>query len=317
MTPAIEAPRAWLRRARIAVAARRIEPRITWILGSPRSGSTWLMRLLGEHEAVVPINEPLIGHYLAPFVSDAPGANASRFDVGNFTTHRSQQHKPEHFFAAEFEPVWRPALGDLMRRRFAAHAVRYPSGVPLTRTIIAIQEPNGSQAADMLMAALPRSRLLFLLRDGRDVVDSWLAGIRPGGWVSQAFPELEGISAAERTEFVAQLAYKWLWRTEVVQEAFAAHRGPKLLVRYEDLRADTHRHLREIVDWLGLPVGDERLDALVERHAFESLPEKVRGERAFNRAATPGLWRENLSDDEQRAIHEIVGGKLAELGYAV
>jgi hypothetical protein len=35
------------------------------------------------------------------------------------------------------------------------------------------------------------------------------------------------------------------------------------------------------------------------------------------RAATPGLWRENLTEDEQRTMHEIMGAKLAELGYDV
>jgi hypothetical protein len=33
------------------------------------------------------------------------------------------------------------------------------------------------------------------------------------------------------------------------------------------------------------------------------------------RAAKPGTWRENLSREEQRAMLEIMGGKLAELGY--
>src|SRR3712207_8163602 len=43
----------------LPISARRIEPKIVWVLGSPRSGSTWLLRLLGDHGAVVPVNEPL------------------------------------------------------------------------------------------------------------------------------------------------------------------------------------------------------------------------------------------------------------------
>jgi hypothetical protein len=35
------------------------------------------------------------------------------------------------------------------------------------------------------------------------------------------------------------------------------------------------------------------------------------------RAATPGLWRENLTEDEQRTMHDIMGAKLGELGYDV
>jgi hypothetical protein len=308
-------PRALVRAARVAWAARRIEPKLTWVLGSPRSGSTWLLRLLTDHEAVVPVNEPLIGHYLAPFLIDSWGWDAAALDAGSFTTRRSQQHKPEQFFNAEFEHVWRPALGDLMRRRFAAHAVRYPSRASFAETEVVIKEPNGSQAADVLMAALPRARLLFLLRDARDVIDSEVAGASSGGWVEKQFPGFQGLPEDARRRFAVHCAYKWLWRTEVVQEACAAHPGPKLLVRYEDLRADTRTHLRAIVDWMGLKADDAKLDALIERHAFESLPADIRGAQHFVRAASPGLWRQNLSEEEQRAIHEICGAKLAELGY--
>ena len=35
------------------------------------------------------------------------------------------------------------------------------------------------------------------------------------------------------------------------------------------------------------------------------------------RAATPGLWRENLTEEEQSTMHEIMGSKLTELGYDV
>ena len=83
------------------------------------------------------------------------------------------------------------------------------------------------------MAAMPRSRLLFLLRDGRDVVDSDLAANKQGSWIGREFPGARGISPAERLDFVVQSAHKWLWRTEVVQAAFAAHPGPKQMVRYE------------------------------------------------------------------------------------
>ena len=45
-----------------------------WVACSPRSGSTWLLNLLGLHPNVVMMNEPLIGRYLGPFMGDVdPG----------------------------------------------------------------------------------------------------------------------------------------------------------------------------------------------------------------------------------------------------
>jgi hypothetical protein len=304
-------------RRKIGALNRRadFESQLLWIFGSPRSGSTWLLQLLGKHEAVVPINEPQIGWYLGPFLSDLPGVDAAELELGNFTLQRAESEKAGSFFSREFTDVWAPALGNLMLERFRAHAVRYPADVPLSRTVVAIKEPSGSQAADLLMTALPRSRFVFLLRDGRDVVDSELAANLRGAWLSEKVSGVVGIEEDERVEFVEQSAYKWLRRTEVVQEAYRAHPGPKHLIRYEDLRSDPTAQMRSLLEWLGLEVDEARLAIWIERHAFERVPAGARGPQAFHRAASPGMWRENLSAEEQTIVEAIVGPKVRELGY--
>jgi sulfotransferase family protein len=293
----------------------RFERRLVWLLGSPRSGSTWLLRLLGEHDAVIPYNEPLIGWFLGPFTCDLPGMQPGELDRSTFTMRRAQGSARYQFFNDEFEHVWRPDLRRMLKHRLLAHAQRYPAGEQLSRSLMVIKEPNGSQSADVIMRALPRSRFLFLLRDGRDVVDSELASNLKGSWISRMFAGSTGIEAEERRKFVEQSAYKWLWRTEVVQEAYAAHTGPKHLVRYEDLIRDPEPHLRGIYDWLGLELSDTELAATIERHAFEEMREEDRGEGQFSRAAKPGYWRESLSEDEQAVLHAVIGPKLRELGY--
>src|SRR5437588_12035043 len=293
-----------------------IESRLVWILGSPRSGSTWLLKMLGEHEAVVSINEPLIGAYLGAFLADLRGVGMEWFDSTNFTLRRFAADNQNHFFAEGFRDVWLPWLGELMRQRFLAHALAYPAKAPLSRSRVVIQEPNGSQSADLIMGALPRSRFIFLLRDGRDVIDSQLAANNPGGWVTQAFPAVQGIGDEQRREFLIRSAHKWLWTTEVVQRAFAEHPGPKCLLRYEDLLGDTSNQVRRLLDWLELDCDAAQLGSLIERHSFQAIPEQERGAKAFVRAATPGLWRRNLSADEQETLQRIIGPKLLELGYA-
>lgn len=300
---------------RVARADARFESHLAWIFGSPRSGSTWLLRLLAEHQAVVAVNEPLIGHYLGPFLADQPGFDASKLDASNFTLRRIQSGSRHAFFAEEFSDVWVPELGRLMRRRFLAHATRYAGGVPLSRTAVLIKDPNSSQSADVIMRALPRAHLLFLLRDGRDVVDSDLASNLRGSWVEDVFPGARGISHADRLEFITQSARKWLWRTEVVQEAYSAHSGPKRLIRYEDLRHDPRAHLGGILHALGLRFTEQEIEAWVTRHSFERLPAEARGPSQFARTATSGSWRENLTVEEQRTIERILGPKLREFGY--
>ena len=48
-----------------------------------------------------------------------------------------------------------------------------------------IKEVDGSHAADVVMSLFPRSRMLFLVRDGRDVIDSLLDANSPVGWLTR------------------------------------------------------------------------------------------------------------------------------------
>jgi hypothetical protein len=144
-------------------------------------------------------------------------------------------------------------------------------------------------------------------------VDSEVAAFMAGSWISERYPMIRGIEPHQREEFVLQSAHKWRWQTEVVQDAFTEHRGPKLLMRYEDLLVDTAEHLREAFDWLGLKVSEPELATIVERQSFERAGQT--GPRRFHRTAYPGRWRDSLSAPEQALVQEAIGTKLEELGY--
>jgi hypothetical protein len=272
--------------------------------------------MLADDRRVVPINEPHIGAYLTPFLSDERGLTHQHLDLDSFTLRKAQADKPHQFFAAQFSHVVTPALGKLLRERFLAQVVRYPPEASVAKAVAVVKEPAGSQSADLISSSLPKSRLLFLLRDGRDVVDSGLAANLAGSWVSKEFPGARGIQESQRLEFVAEQAHKWLWRTEMVQAAVRTHPGPTHTLRYEDLLADPVEKLGEVFDWLKLPIDEADLARIVAAHAFDSIAAEKRGSQEFYRAATPGLWRENLTQDERDVLDQIIGPKLTELGYA-
>jgi hypothetical protein len=88
-------------------------------------------------------------------------------------------------------------------------------------------------------------------------------------------------------------------------------------VRYEDLVADPADCLAGITDWLGLDRDAAAIASAVEAHTVGSPGQSATGAAATRRSATPGLWRENLSEEESALAHEIMGEKLADLGYEV
>ena len=290
-----------------------VESRLVWMFGSPRSGSTWLRRMAEQHPQIVGVNEPLLGNHLSPFLSDEPGYRAEDLDVGNFTFRRVLQGDPDKFFAEKYADVWLPGLRRLINDRFQAHLEREAAPEAAREALLLIKEPNGSQSADVIMRAQPTARLLFLLRDGRDVVDSEVASFMVGGWQESTFDHMRGIEDSERLDFAIRSAHHWLWRTEVVEAAFAEHRGPKHLLRYEELLREPERHMRELFAWLEVPTEAIDLPQVIEEHAFERLP--YRGAEQQNRFAKPGAWRESLRPDERDAVQSVLGSKMRELGY--
>src|SRR4051794_18805558 len=248
------------------------------MLGSPRSGSTWLRHLLTDGREVAGMAEPLIGMHLGAIASGAvpmwPAAGGMRIpDI---------RSDADYFFSPQHAEHWQPQLRRLVLARIGAH-------VPRTAKRFVIQEPNGSEGADLLMRALPRSFLLFLLRDGRDVVDSMLDALERGAWIDQAFGVGREFDERARREVVEHEASRWVLRTKVTLAAFAAHDpARRLMLRYEDLLADTGASVGSILDWLGVsaPYVDR-----VAQHAFEAIPAEHRGSGQFHRSASPGAWR--------------------------
>ena len=290
-----------------------VESRVIWLFGSPRSGSTWLRQMAEQHPAIEAMNEPTIGYHLSPFLSNEPGYRAEDLDVSTFTLRRVAANSPDRFFAAKYADVWLPGLRRLLNDRLFAHLEREAGAEAAGHSLLLVKEPNGSQSADVIMRAQPTARLLYLLRDGRDVVDSEIASFAVGGWQERSFAHMHGVDDDERLDFVIGSAHQWLWRTEVVEAALAEHRGPKHVLRYEDLLREPERHLGEFFEWLGVALDAVDLATVVNRFDFERLSDHGRDRQA--RFARPGAWRENLRPDERAAVERILGPKLRALGY--
>jgi hypothetical protein len=97
-----------------------------------------------------------------------------------------------------------------------------------------------------------------------------------------------------------------------VKEAYETHKGPKVLVRYEDLRADTLATMRRIYSSLGVLVDERKLSEAVEKHSWENVPEEKKGPGKFHRKGTPGSWREDLSPEYIEIVERITAPLLKE-----
>jgi LPS sulfotransferase NodH len=286
---------------------RHLESRLVWIMGSPRSGSTWLLNLLAADSTVVKIDEPGIGAQLGVTMTAINGLRPLSVEPELARFHDLRRDNPDYFFSDQYRDTWLPLLRALILARIEAQ-MRATGG-----SLAVLKEPHGSIAADLLLDAVPNSKLIFLQRDGRDVIDSQLDAGRSDSWGGSR-PGFEA-SDADRMSYLRERAHSWLWKTAVVSNAFSRH--PELLrkrILYEDLRRRPHAVLSELAEWLNLDGG--ALERAADRLSFERIPEHNRGAGKFARAATPGLWKQNLAPEEQKLITEIIGPELRRLGYS-
>jgi hypothetical protein len=294
-----------------------VESRLVWLLGSPRSGSTWLLNLIGRHPQICMSDEPGIGYHLGVFAADVMGCHPTSFDRSPLVLPAAREGDPNYFFAEQFASTWRAPTRDLILARFAEHlrTSERTTERPNARVLL-IKEPAGSQAAGFLFSLLPKARLLFLVRDGRDVVDSLLDACEGGAWLAKHFSAEEPLSPEERQRLLVGQAHRWVHQIRAVSRVYdSLPDGQRLLIRYEDCRIQPVEKGRQIFDWLGLPHDREQLQAFSAATSAQNVPEHARGKGKFLRLAQPGAWQKRFTAAEQQELNRIMKPTLRQFGY--
>lgn len=279
-----------------------------FVIGSPRSGTTWIQNMLGAHPAVCAPQEIGLFHsYLSGW--------KTRWDEELEQTARSDRRRrglPAVLTGDDFR--------DLLRRT-AVEVYRVAAQSKPAMTVLLDKEPTNTFHTGLIAELFPEARFVHLLRDGRDVAASLVAAGQE--WARDWAPTR--VAEAART-----------WQDHVVAARAARSAGrPYLEVRYEDLLKDPVGSLVQLFEFAGVDGDAGSAARISEEFAFARVREggsrssglTVGGEvtkaegsgrvepAGFYRRGVAGSWQDEWSDFDQAEFDRVAGGLLVELGY--
>jgi hypothetical protein len=158
---------------------------------------------------------------------------------------------------------------------------------------------------------------LIMYRDLRDVAVSHVFYVQRTPWHPE-HPEYKGLSIEEGLCHFGQTLLPefvdWI-------RSWHANRDPErsLVVRYEDLLADTAATFHNVVRLFDLPDHPGTIQSIVETHRFENLSGgRDRGEDAddsFFRKGVSGDWKNHFTPELRTLYKENAGQALLDFGY--
>jgi LPS sulfotransferase NodH len=275
---------------------------VFFVCGAPKSGTTWLQRILDAHPQVCCSGE---GHFIERFT--IPAAK-----VVNAYNQRLEMESEQVY---EGNPVYRPldqAEFDEIARTFVLNRLlsRRPGPEVLW---VGDKTPGYSKYLRQLHRLFPEARVIHIVRDPRDVAVSRMGHASRIG-------HREVFSPGSETHRATLEGAIKTW-TEAVEgfDAFAlAHPGLACEVSYQALHAEPLAAMAALFGFLGVDAGEARLSAIAAETSFEALTGRKPGEEdpsSFFRKGVTGDWRGHLDAEGARMFEQACGPLMRARGF--
>jgi hypothetical protein len=293
-----------------------------FIFGHARSGTTLLARLIRVHPEV---HCNWQGHFFSrrPYLSSLIASPEVRAALSARSNRWNQGKELAHLIPR--------VVGDFIMEREAQQE---------QKSIVGDKSPNSlenGQAVQRLQAWYPDARLLFIVRDGRDVALShrfqsfidfpeYLSGedlqIRDH-FARDSEPFFQGEQSLFTRNGLRKAAQNWVQNVQETNTLGQNLYGARYLsMRYEDLIREPERTMKEVWAFLGVESAsldlaegiarsmDRNPDADWQRQQAEGLVESVEKGKA-------GTWQELFTAQDRRIYREVAGEVLRDWGYQV
>ena len=281
---------------------------LVFLVGCPRSGTTWLQKLLASNPKIRSGEEShFFTLYVGPQLRAWKSQKTHHYNAG--TGHAAGP--PAYFREEEFLAILKNYLMELLSP--VVNRLQ-PDELFLEKT------PSHALFIPEIKELLPESRFIHLLRDPRDVIASLMAASRT--WGATWAPSDARIAAA-----------MWLQHVQAVQAAVKNLSDQEFYeLSYERLWDCPFETLKDLARFLGVVWTDDEIKMAIETNqanvmesAGTAIP--VFGEvearsgaiaklpRGFVRKARPNVWRSDLSMYDRFKVWRATRKNIAQAGY--
>ena len=273
-----------------------LDKQFLFIIGAPRSGTTWLQAMVGAHPLICTTDElKLFDFFTGPWAKSWESLLRLQNDGRGARRHG--------LTGVWSEDEFRHFLREFLERVYTRVLERKPEAI-----VILDKTPGYSEYVEHINWLVPQAKFIHLIRDGRDVVVSLQAA-------SQGWAELWAPSKVESAAFLWSRPFGSAKGSTVRRSIHGGavrgaldQRGPDTLLDIRICRR-TGEGRACGVDLSGSSVPED------EARSSRS-PEDFGLPKEFFRRGQAGDWRAALSPQQRYFIHVTAGDLLGQLGYA-
>lgn len=309
-----------------------------FIVGCPRSGTSWLQKMIARHEHVIPIkNETHIYRLIyEPFTYITKLSAQRRW--------QRWQHFARHFgptalfLGATSSDLWNSILksyriyqknNDIglhhlisyQQLRLFINQVKQQQGSDLenaqqliTLILDHFFEQIGGQPhqfllektpfhikyADVILKNFPEAKIINIVRDGRDVCASLQARAQTKRWA-----EYDTRTIISQWKRCIALSEKVALDPAFSDRIYS--------VKYEELRQDAAPHINQICEFIELAITPMEISQIIDACNIANIKNKGAGQH-INKGSI-NSWKTELSQEHIALWHQSAGETLTRLGY--